>query len=109
MNAPFFVRQDMVPERPAPVKTTGFIGFLRTRLFNTPTNIVITILGALLLWFTVGPAIKFMNSALPNMVQPVSSEACLSLISGVLPIAWTTSLLNFILRKTPVVSSGRGP
>src|SRR5262245_4216323 len=60
MNAPFFVRQDMVPERPAPVKTTGFIGFLRRRLFNTPTNILITILGALLLWFTVGPAIKFM-------------------------------------------------
>jgi general L-amino acid transport system permease protein len=60
MNAPFFVRQDMVPERPAPVKTTGFIGFLRTRLFNTPTNILITILGALLLWFTIGPAIKFL-------------------------------------------------
>jgi general L-amino acid transport system permease protein len=60
MNAPFFVRQDMVPERPAPVKTTGFIGFLRTRLFNTPTNILITILGGLLLWFTIGPAIKFL-------------------------------------------------
>ena len=29
----------------------------------------------------------FMNSALPRMVQPVSSEARLSLISGVLPIA----------------------
>ena len=50
----------MTPERPAPVKTTGFVGFLRTRLFNTPTNIVITIVGALLLWFIVGPAIKFM-------------------------------------------------
>src|SRR5215813_4123766 len=60
MNAPAFVRHDLVPERPAPVKTTGLVGFLRTRLFNTPTNIVITILGALLLWFTVGPAIKFM-------------------------------------------------
>lgn len=60
MNAPFFVRQDMVPERPAPVKTTGVIGFLRTRLFNTTTNILITLLGALLLWFTVGPAIKFL-------------------------------------------------
>jgi general L-amino acid transport system permease protein len=60
MNAPFFVRQDLVPERPAPVKTTGFIGFLRTRLFNTPTNIVITILGVLLLWFTVVPAAKFL-------------------------------------------------
>src|SRR5262245_45333208 len=60
MNAPFFVRHDMVPERPAPVKTTGFIGFLRTRLFNTPTNILITILGALLLWFTIVPALQFL-------------------------------------------------
>src|SRR5690242_16656609 len=59
MNAPAFVRHDLVPERPAPVKTTGFIGFLRTRLFNTPTNIVITILGALLLWFILEPALKF--------------------------------------------------
>jgi general L-amino acid transport system permease protein len=55
-----FVRQDLVPERAAPVKTTGFIGFLRTRLFNTPTNILITIISALLLWFTVVPALKFM-------------------------------------------------
>ena len=55
-----FVRQDLVPERPAPVKTTGFVGFLRTRLFNTPTNILITIVSALLLWFTVVPAIKFL-------------------------------------------------
>jgi general L-amino acid transport system permease protein len=60
MNAPAFVRQDLVPERPAPVKTTGFIGFLRTRLFNTPSNILITVVGALLLWFTIGPAIKFL-------------------------------------------------
>ena len=54
-----FVRQDLVPERPAPVKTTGFIGFLRTRLFNSPTNILITIVSALLLWFIVVPALKF--------------------------------------------------
>ena len=54
-----FVRQDLVPERPAPVKTTGFVGFLRTRLFNSPTNILITIVSALLLWFIVVPALKF--------------------------------------------------
>ena len=59
MSETVFVRHDMTPERPAPVKTTGFVGFLRTRLFNTPTNIVITIVGALLLWVIVGPAIKF--------------------------------------------------
>jgi general L-amino acid transport system permease protein len=54
-----FVRKDLVPERPAPVKTTGFVGFLRTRLFNSPTNILITIVSALLLWFIVVPAIRF--------------------------------------------------
>ena len=33
-----------------------------------------------------------MNSALPKMVQPVSSEAFLSFIRGVLPMAWVTSV-----------------
>jgi general L-amino acid transport system permease protein len=55
-----FVRQEMVPERAAPVKTTGFVGFVRTRLLNSPTNILLTIVSALLLWFTVIPAIKFL-------------------------------------------------
>ena len=55
-----FVRQDLVPERPAPVKTTGFIGFLRTRLFNSPTNILITIVSALLLWFIIVPSLRFL-------------------------------------------------
>lgn len=55
-----FVREALVTERPAPVRTTGFIGFLRTRLFNSPTNILLTILGALLIWFTVIPGLKFL-------------------------------------------------
>jgi general L-amino acid transport system permease protein len=55
-----FVRRELVLERPAPVKTTGFVGFLRTRLFNSPTNILLTIVAALLLWFTVIPAVKFL-------------------------------------------------
>jgi len=58
-TASSFVRQELVPERPAPVKTTGLIGFLRTRLFNSPTNILITIVCALLLWFIVVPALRF--------------------------------------------------
>ena len=55
-----FVRRELVPERAAPVKTTGFVGFLRTRLFNSPTNILLTIVSVLLLWFTVIPALKFL-------------------------------------------------
>lgn len=57
--ASVFVREDLVAERPAPVKTTGFVGFLRTRLFNSPTNILITIVSALLLWFTIVPSVRF--------------------------------------------------
>ena len=55
-----FVRQELAPERPAPVKTTGFVGFLRTRLFNSPTNILITVVSALLLWFVLVPALRFL-------------------------------------------------
>ena len=76
MSETVFVRHDMTPERPAPVKTTGFVGFLRTRLFNTPTNIVITIVGALLLWVIVGPAIKF--TLIDAVWTGKDRDACLS-------------------------------
>ena len=55
-----FVRQQLIPERAAPVKVTGLIGFLRGRLFNSPANILLTIVCILLLWVTVIPAIKFL-------------------------------------------------
>jgi len=41
-----FVREALIPERPAPVKTTGFVGFLRhAPVSNSPTNILLTISG----------------------------------------------------------------
>ncbi len=56
-----FVRTgELIGERPAPVKTTGLVGFVRTRLFNSPLNILLTVLGALLIWFIAVPALKFM-------------------------------------------------
>jgi general L-amino acid transport system permease protein len=60
ITASSFVRDAMVAERPAPVKTTGFVGFIRTRLLNSPTNILLTILSLLLVWYTVIPAFKFL-------------------------------------------------
>jgi general L-amino acid transport system permease protein len=60
ISASSFVREALIAERPAPVKTTGLVGFLRTRLFNSPTNILLTIASLLLLWFTVVPALKFL-------------------------------------------------
>jgi general L-amino acid transport system permease protein len=79
-TAPFFVRSDMVAERPAPVKTTGFIGFLRTRLFNSPTNILLTLVGGLLIWFTVVPTLKFL--LVDAVWQGSDRNACLEQNAG---------------------------
>lgn len=60
ITASSFVREALIAERPAPVRTTGIVGLLRTRLFNSPTNILLTIVGVLLVVFTVIPALRFL-------------------------------------------------
>jgi general L-amino acid transport system permease protein len=57
---PAFVRADEIPQRPPPVHRPGFFGLVRQRLFNSPTNILLTIVGALLLYVTVVPTVKFL-------------------------------------------------
>jgi general L-amino acid transport system permease protein len=79
-SASSFVREVLIPERPAPVKTTGFVGFLRTRLFNSPTNILLTIGGILLLWFTVIPALKFL--LIDAVWRGADRNACLAENAG---------------------------
>ncbi|MBR1220264.1 amino acid ABC transporter permease [Bradyrhizobium sp. U87765 SZCCT0131] len=80
-----FVRRDLAPQRPAPMVTTGLIGFVRTRLFNTPTNAVLTIVSALLFASVLVPTIRFLlvdavwqgqdrNACLPEAIgRPVGA------------------------------------
>ncbi|UFZ05811.1 amino acid ABC transporter permease [Bradyrhizobium ontarionense] len=80
ITASNFIRQDLAGERPAPIKTTGFVGFVRTQLLNSPTNVLLTLLSALLIWFTVIPALQFL------LVDAVwvgkDREACLAQNAG---------------------------
>jgi general L-amino acid transport system permease protein len=55
-----FVRQEIAPPRNAPVATTGILKFARERLFNSPFNILLTIVSALLLWVTIIPTVRFL-------------------------------------------------
>ena len=80
VTASAFVREALVPERPAPVKTTGFIGFLRTRLFNSPTNILLTIVSVLLIWFIAVPALKFL--LVDAVWSGTDRNACLAANAG---------------------------
>jgi general L-amino acid transport system permease protein len=75
-----FVRRELVPERAAPIKTTGLVGFVRTRLFNSPGNIVLTILSALLLWFTIIPTVRFL--LVDAVWQGADRNACLAENAG---------------------------
>ncbi len=55
-----FVRGETAPARPAPVAVTGPVGWLRTRLFNTPGNILLTFICAALAWLVLEPAVRFL-------------------------------------------------
>ena len=54
-----YVRRELVEQRAAPISTTGLIGWLRTRLFASPGYVLLTIVCALVLYFTIVPALRF--------------------------------------------------
>ncbi|MGB3272443.1 MAG: amino acid ABC transporter permease, partial [Xanthobacteraceae bacterium] len=55
-----FIRGTTAPPRPAPVTVTGPAAWLRTRLFNTPGNILLTLICAALAWLVLEPSIRFL-------------------------------------------------
>ncbi|MCO5129310.1 MAG: amino acid ABC transporter permease [Xanthobacteraceae bacterium] len=79
-QAASFVRDELAPERRAPVRTTGFVGFLRTRLFNTPGNTLLTVLGVALLAAVIVPAVRFL--LLDAVWTGSGREACLAPNAG---------------------------
>ena len=81
-----FVRERLVSERAAPVRTTGLIGFLRTRLFNSPGNVLLTFAGLLLLYFTVVPAVRFL--LLDAVWRGTDRSACLGNAGHAVGACW---------------------
>ena len=75
-----FVRQDLVPERPAPIKPPAWSPGPVPRLLNSPTNILFTIVSALLLWFTIVPSLKFL--VIDAVWQGKDRNACLAENAG---------------------------
>ena len=85
MSETAYIATTTIPARRPPMRMTGAWGLVRTRLLNSPTNILLTILCALLLWFTVLPTVRFLlvdavwqgsdrNACLPETVgRPVGA------------------------------------
>jgi general L-amino acid transport system permease protein len=56
---PVFVRRAMAEPMPAPITSTGWIGWLRQRLFASVLSTILTLLALYLLWLLVPPLIRF--------------------------------------------------
>ena len=54
-----FVRSEIVPARPAPIRTSGIVAWARKNLFATPLDSVLTVLGAAFLLWVVPPLYGF--------------------------------------------------
>jgi general L-amino acid transport system permease protein len=54
-----FVRSDMVPSKPAPINTSGVGAWIRTNLFATPLDGVLSVLGLVFLLWIVPPLYNF--------------------------------------------------
>jgi general L-amino acid transport system permease protein len=70
-----FVRQELVPQRKAPVRTTGALAWIQSRLFGSPTSILLTIVSVLLLYFSIVPTVKFL--LIDAVWQGTDRDACL--------------------------------
>ena len=76
VNSGVFIRDKMEEVRPAPVSTTGVIGWLRTNLFAGPINTVFTLLTLSLLAWVLPPVIKFLLT--DAVWTGTSRDACLA-------------------------------
>jgi general L-amino acid transport system permease protein len=75
-----FVRDATALARPAPVTVTGPAAWLRTRLFNSPGNILLTFVCAALAWLVLEPTVRFLF--VDAVWQGRDRGACLAEVAG---------------------------
>ena len=56
---PSFVRRAMAEPMPAPITSTGWIGWVRQRLFGSIFSTILTVVALYLLWLVVPPLVRF--------------------------------------------------
>lgn len=75
-----YLRTTSVASARAPRSTVGFIGWMRTNLFSSPTNAILTILVLLLLVWVIPPLVRFL---ITNAVWSGDNrDACLAATVG---------------------------
>jgi len=82
----FEIRTEEAPRLPAPISTTGVIGWMRQNLFSSLGNAILTVIGILLAYMLIAPLIQF---ALIDAVWTGDNrEACLAQDGGHAGACW---------------------
>src|SRR5690242_16312648 len=77
---PVFVRGAMAEPMPAPITSTGWIGWLRQRLFGSVFDTILTLAALYLLWLILRPLVQFLF--IDAVWTGADREACLSEKAG---------------------------
>ncbi|POF29297.1 amino acid ABC transporter permease [Roseibium marinum] len=82
----FHIRTEEAPHMPAPISTTGVIGWMRQNLFSSISNTVLTIIGILIAYSLIEPLIQF--ALIDAVWTGQNREACLPQDGGHSGACW---------------------
>ncbi len=82
----FQIRTEEAPRLPAPISTTGVIGWMRQNLFSSIGNTVLTVIGILIAYSLIAPLIQF--AFIDAVWSGANREACLPQDGGHSGACW---------------------
>ena len=82
----FQIRTEEAPRLPAPISTTGVIGWMRQNLFSSIGNTVLTVIGILIAYSLIAPLIQF--AFIDAVWTGENREACLPQEGGHSGACW---------------------
>ncbi|GAB2187113.1 amino acid ABC transporter permease [Roseibium sp. LAB1] len=82
----FHIRTEEAPRLPAPISTTGVIGWMRQNLFSSIGNTVLTVIGILIAYSLIAPLIQF--ALIDAVWSGENREACLAQDGGHAGACW---------------------
>ncbi|MGX1497215.1 general L-amino acid transport system permease protein [Labrenzia sp. MBR-25] len=82
----FHIRTEEAPRLPAPISTTGVIGWMRQNLFSSIGNTVLTVIGILIAYSLIAPLVQF--AFIDAVWTGENREACLPQDGGHSGACW---------------------